>query len=109
MNVSGFEFDFPVWLIHIRDGDKEGIECCQFRYQLCLPIFTDEDLIYRFRKERPCPYETIAEAIDSAACLVATLEEYRSTVQYIAFDPSGKKAFICPIRELIGVLEDKGT
>ena len=56
MNCGDFAFDLTVWLIHICDGDEIGIECCQFRGQLCLPNFIDEDLIFRFSQQHPFEY-----------------------------------------------------
>ena len=56
MDCGDFAFDLPVWLIRICDGDEIGIECCQFRGQHCLPIFTEEDLIYRFRQQHSFEY-----------------------------------------------------
>jgi hypothetical protein len=78
--------------------------CCQFGDQLCLPIFTDQDLVCRFLQQHPSPHKAIVSGFDSAACLAAELAEFAGSVPYVAFDPAGNRAFICPINKLMRLL-----
>ena len=101
MDLGGFSFEFPVWIIRLSNGDDTGVQCCQFGDELCLPIFTDQDLARRFLTEHPSPHQAVVSGFDSAACLVAELGEFVESVPYVAFDPAGNRVFIWPLPKLI--------
>jgi hypothetical protein len=103
MNFGDFVFDLPVWIAGVRGGDKQGICCGEVEGQVCLLIFTDEDLIQRHFDRHPSPYEIIPAGFESADVLATALEECCDIVAYVAFDP-GIKAYMCPIGEVIEVL-----
>src|SRR5688572_21300933 len=102
MNLGGFEFDFPLWILYAANGTFKGFACCQVDGQNCLSVLTDCDLTEPYLEI----YSTvdlivIPVQINSSHKLATTIEECfdLELATHIAFDHCQRDSFFQSLKQ----------
>jgi hypothetical protein len=94
METIEYRLGFPVWFVRndriLAEGKTDGSEIATLRSgkRKCLALFTSQDSVAQFLREKQDP-DSVAAVLPGRAEMIALLEKMlRGGCTYVAFDPA---------------------